>query len=216
MGNIKHAIIFIGGSGPQYELCKPFLDQPDLVIAADSGLIRCEQFGLEPDWIVGDMDSLDDLSRLSVYPQDRVVTYPVDKDYTDTELALQLAWEKGCTDVTLIGGGGGRTDHLLAITALFDRPQAPSRWITETELVSLVEDRIELSVSHNTLVSLFPAGEGPWQAESSGLKWPLSGLPWRRGFFGLSNRVVQDPCSLRAVSGRFLLLIPLKAFKKVL
>jgi len=28
--------------------------------------------------------------------------------------------------------------------------------------------------------------------------------------------VVQDPCSLRAVSGRFLLLIPLEAFKKVL
>lgn len=212
MGQTKHAVVFIGGNGPQANLCKPFLKKKDLVIAADSGLIRCEQFGLKPDWIVGDMDSLEDLSRLSAYPNHCILRYPVDKDYTDTELALNLAWEQGCTDITLIGGGGGRTDHLLAITALFDRPQAPNRWCTETELVSLVTETIELSVPPQTLVSVFPAGNGPWQAESSGLQWPLDGLYWSRGFFGLSNRVTETPFSITTKAGKFIVFIPLEAF----
>jgi len=212
MGQTKHGLVFIGGEGPRSKLCKPFLKKADLVIAADSGLIRCEQFGLRPDWIVGDMDSLGDLSRLSAYPKDRILRYPVDKDYTDTELAMHLAWEQGCTDITLIGGGGGRTDHLLAIISLFDRPQAPNRWCTETELVSLVTETIELSVPPQTLVSVFPTGNGPWQAESSGLQWPLNGLPWSRGFFGLSNRVIRGPFTITAITGKFLVFVPLEAF----
>ncbi|AEJ19548.1 thiamine diphosphokinase [Gracilinema caldarium] len=211
----KRALIFIGGAGPTFDLCKPFLDKPDLVIAADSGLLRCEAFGFSPDWIVGDMDSLGDLSRLSSYPKDRVLQYPVDKDYTDTELALNLAWDQGCTDITLIGGGGGRTDHLLAITALFDRPRAPNRWCTETELVSLVDHELTLSLPTDTLVSVFPAGSGPWDADSRGLQWPLRGLSWFRGFFGLSNRVTTSPCSVYACAGRFLVMVPLEAFLEI-
>jgi thiamine pyrophosphokinase len=210
---MKRALIFIGGDGPSYDRCKPFLDKPDLVIAADSGLIRCEAFGFVPDWIVGDMDSLADLSRLSAYPEHRILRYPVDKDDTDTELALNLAWEQGCTDITLIGGGGGRTDHLLAIIALFDRPRVPSRWCTEQEVVILVENSLELSLPVATIVSVFPAGSGPWAADSRGLQWPLTGLSWSRGFFGLSNRVTTELCSIHARSGRFLVVVPLEAFR---
>lgn len=212
MKKMKYALIFIGGDGPHFNVCKPFLYKDSLVIAADSGLLRCEQFGLMPDWIVGDMDSLEDLSRLSAYPPDRILRYPVDKDYTDTELALNLAWDQGCTDITLIGGGGGRTDHLMAITALFDRPRAPTRWCTATELVSLVTEKAEFPVPTQTLVSVFPAGNGPWKAESIGLQWPLHGLKWFRGFFGLSNRVIHKPFSITALEGTFLVVLPLSAF----
>lgn len=209
----KSAILFIGGEGPRSELCKGLIKKGDLIIAADSGLLKAEDFGFKPDWIIGDMDSLEDLSRLSSYPKDIILQYPVDKDYTDTELALQLAWEKGCTDITMVGGGGGRTDHLLAITALFDRPRAPQRWFTETEMILAIENQLHLSVPKNTLFSLFPVGDGPWQAESTGLRWPLSGLQWRRGVFGLSNRTTQSFCEIRVYSGRFLALLPLEAFR---
>jgi len=80
MGKNKHALIFIGGTGPHSDLYKGLLGTCDLVIAADSGLLRAEHFGFRPDWIVGDMDSLKDLSRLSSYPKDRILKYPVDKD----------------------------------------------------------------------------------------------------------------------------------------
>jgi thiamine pyrophosphokinase len=154
------------------------------------------------------MDSLGDLSRLDAYPPERVLRYGTEKDHTDTELALRLLWEKGCGEVWLIGGGGGRADHLLAIRSLFERDPHPSRWITAGEDIYCVDSPSELRSSGVSLVSVFPLGPGPWEAESGGLRWPLAGLPWDRGFFGLSNVAENGSFSLKARRGRFLVVLP--------
>jgi len=58
-------------------------------------------------------------------------------------------------------------------------------------------------------ISVFPLGEGPWKAESRGLKWPLDNLSWNRGFFGISNEAHKGFFTIQAVQGRFLVLTPL-------
>jgi thiamine pyrophosphokinase len=182
------------------------------VIAADSGLITAEESGFKPAFIIGDMDSLDDESRLSVYPPERVIRYPHDKDYTDTELAFSLAVEKGCDDIWLIGGGGGRIDHLFAIRSLFEREHFPRRWITDAEDIYCIDSKTEqnelsLNLKKGAVVSVFPLGSGPWKAASKGLKWPLDDLTWDRGFFGLSNVAVDGDFSVFAKAGRFFVII---------
>jgi thiamine pyrophosphokinase len=156
------------------------------------------------------MDSLDDPHRLVVYAPERIVRYPQDKDFTDTELALRLLWEKGCDETWLIGGGGGRMDHLLAIRSLFERDSWPRRWFTDAETVYGLEatEQLVLTVRPGRLLSLFPLGAGPWEVHSQGLKWPLAGLPWDRGFFGLSNVTQEPEVSLWAEDGRFLVILP--------
>jgi thiamine pyrophosphokinase len=183
-----------------------------LTLAADSGLIAAENAGLKPDWILGDMDSLDDTKRLEKYPPERVRRFRVDKDYTDTELACAFLWGKGCGEVWLIGGGGGRTDHLFAIRALFEREPFPRRWITAAEDIRCIEGPEELNIklSPGSLVSVFPLCAGPWEAQSEGLKWPLAGLPWNRGFFGVSNVAVDGNVSITVVQGRFMVITPLE------
>jgi thiamine pyrophosphokinase len=155
------------------------------------------------------MDSLGDLSRLDAYPPERVLRYQAEKDYTDTELALGLLWERGCDEVWLIGGGGGRLDHLLALRALFERDPCPSRWITAHEDLHCLDSPAELRWSGpaGSLVSVFPLGPGPWEAESGGLRWPLAGLPWDRGFYGLSNVAERGSFEVRARQGRFLVVL---------
>jgi thiamine pyrophosphokinase len=189
------------------------LAPPVLIAAADSGLTAAEAAGLRPDWVLGDMDSLEDLSRLDAYPRDRVLRYQTEKDHTDTELALRLLWEKGCDTIWLIGGGGGRLDHLLAIRSLFERDPCPSRWITGAEDIYCVGSPGELQWDGppGALVSVFPLGAGPWEVESAGLRWPLKGLPWDRGFFGLSNVAENGSFRLRAGKGRFLVVLPAEA-----
>jgi thiamine pyrophosphokinase len=211
-------IAFIGGEGPPPEYCRRLLDPagpagpraPVLIVAADSGLTAAEAAGLRPDWVLGDMDSLGDLSRLDAYPPERVLRYPPDKDYTDTELALGLLRERGCDEFWLIGGGGGRLDHLLALFSLFERRPCPSRWISAGEDVYALESPGELGWDGppDSLVSVFPLGAGPWEAESAGLSWPLGGLSWERGFFGLSNSTKSGSFRLRARRGRFLVVLP--------
>ncbi|MDR2019165.1 MAG: thiamine diphosphokinase [Treponema sp.] len=204
-------IAFIGGEGPPPVFCRSLAAEAALIAAADSGLIAAEAAGLRPDWIIGDMDSLDDLRRLESYPPERVVAYPPDKDYTDTELVLRLLRDRGCDTVWLAGGGGGRTDHLFAIRSLFEREYPPRRWITGTDDIRCLEapEELRAETPPGGLVSVFPLGAGPWKAESSGLRWPLSGLPWERGYFGISNEAPGGSFAIRALSGRFMALLPL-------
>ena len=205
-------IVFAGGEGPTPEsLGRLFAGLPPgaVTVAADSGLLIAEAAGIRPDWIVGDMDSLDDQTRLLNYPAQSVIRHPVDKDYTDTELALDLLWEKGCGDVWIIGGGGGRIAHLFAVRDIFERKRCPCRWITAGEDIRCINapDGFAAALEPGEAVSVFPLGEGPWEAESAGLKWPLKDLPWNKGFFGLSNEAETGSFEIRSVHGRFLVIV---------
>ena len=206
-------IIFTGGESPPAGIVRQLLEgKQTLVVAADSGLAAAEGAGLKPDWIIGDMDSLDDVSRLAAYPPNSVIRCEREKDYTDTELAFSLAAEKGCGEIWIIGGGGGRIDHLFAIRSLFERDVFPSRWITDGEDIRCIDamaacSEISARLEKGAVVSVFPLGRGPWRAGSAGLKWPLEGLPWDRGFFGLSNAAVNGEFSVTAQEGRFMVIL---------
>ena len=205
-------IAFIGGEGPGPGICRRLAAGAGIIVAADSGLEPAENAGLRPGWVIGDMDSLDDLGRLDKYPPERVLRYPRDKDYTDTELALGFLREKGCDEMWLIGGGGGRADHFFALRSLFEREFCPDRWITAGDDIRCLKAGavLELKVSPDCAVSVFPLAGGPWEAESRGLKWPLDGLPWNRGSFGISNTAPEGKFSITAKKGRFMLILPLR------
>jgi thiamine pyrophosphokinase len=206
-------IVFTGGEGPAEALCGRLAQAADLVVAADSGFLAARKAGVSPGWIVGDMDSLGDPALLDGFPPERVIRYPREKDFTDTELALKLLWERGCDEAWLLGGGGGRTDHLLAIRSLFEREPSPDRWLTGAEDIRRLRcgGRLVFPETGDALrgISVFPLGNGPWKAESRGLKWPLDRLVWSRGFFGVSNEAPSGGFSVSAARGDFLVMAPL-------
>jgi thiamine pyrophosphokinase len=244
MGNDRLGIVFTGGEGPEH--CQPVLEEAlaeggtPLVAAADSGLFAAEAAGIRPDWIVGDMDSigLRDAGRLAAYKPEQILRYPADKDYTDTELAVSLLREKGCRRIWIIGGSGGRIDHLFAIRSLFEREQPPERWVTAREdirclqspgaLECTLDETAGRGAALNTTtgersqniaasnaeplypISVFPLGAGPWKAASRGLKWSLTGLVWDRGFFGLSNEAPDGAFTIYAEKGSFMVILPLR------
>ena len=219
MGN-QLGIVFTGGEGPGLQALGRLLadfEAGTLTVAADSGLCLAEAAGLAPDWIVGDMDSLGGEDRgeyrLAKYPRERVIRHATDKDHTDTELALSLLWEKGCDDAWIIGGGGGRIDHLFGIRDLFERERFPSRWFTAAEELRCIEGgntagSLAATLEPGSLVSVFLLGVGPWKAESEGLKWPLDNVRWERGAYGLSNVAVAEEIAVSARQGRFLVVLP--------
>lgn len=100
---------FIYAAGTFYGLREPPRGG-DLQIAADAGLLLCERLGVRPDVVLGDFDSMD----VRQAPAD-CIRVPVEKDDTDTMLALREGLRRGCDTFYLYGAtGGARLDHTLA------------------------------------------------------------------------------------------------------
>jgi len=206
MGNSHEqqlALIFIGGEYPSRERLEPLLCAEPYIIAADSGLHAVHALGLEPNLLVGDMDSVRD-DILSLYNELEICRFPADKDYTDTELGLEEALRRGYAQRILVGGGGGRLDHVFAIRDLFERKTCPQRWYTAQEEIICLEGTIEVDFPIGLQLSFFPLVL-PLVLHSKGLYWKLDGIQWVRGQFGVSNRV-SGSMQVAVSEGRVLLI----------
>ena len=108
------ALVFAGGDAIPRGLGE-LLDRDRLVIAADSGLDHAHSLGFHADLVVGDLDSVDpDVLRAAREQGTEIELHPAEKDSTDLDLALEAARARGAIRVTVVGGNGGRLDHLLA------------------------------------------------------------------------------------------------------
>src|SRR5439155_23558943 len=85
---------------------------------------HAEALGLEVDVVVGDLDSVSSSALANARAGGaRVDEHPAEKDATDLELALDEAVAAGATEIVVVGGHGGRLDHLLANCALLASPR---------------------------------------------------------------------------------------------
>lgn len=201
------ALLVTGGDAPSWQAMKHRMGEFSFICAADSGLDVLRSWGIRPDLVVGDMDSIADPSVLAEYPD--VLPFPRDKDDTDTEIGVRQLRSRGLGRVVLAGGGGGRLDHLLAVRALLERPDGPDEWLTRMERVVRLQEPARFSVAPGSTVSVFPLAGGASGMKSSGLKWPLDGLWWDPGHFGVSNVAVADHIAIDPGDRPIFVILPL-------
>lgn len=156
------------------------------------------------------MDSIADIGGAEHLLDGRIKRFDREKDETDTEIGLRILHERGVTDVTIVGGGGGRLDHLLGVVILFERELRPKRWITSGDEVVEIDGEESFENMKGVLCSFFPVGEMPATMLSSGLKWPLDGLVWKRGNAGVSNLGSSDRVTIKMLSGRLIMVRSLR------
>ncbi len=180
------------------------------ICAADSGFDTCLAWNLLPDLVVGDMDSVMHRDKLNICKE--ILQFPRDKDYTDTELGINILYERGYNHITIIGGGGGRIDHLFALLYLFFRTSnTPVQWITDKERIVLVKNSITCKLPRYSLVSVFPGPSGASAMNSTGLKWPLNSVQFMPGFFGISNIALDDNITITTNNQPVIVIVPLEA-----
>jgi len=199
-------LLLLGGEGPPRDLLEPILSGVLYTVAADSGFDLARKLKILPDLLVGDLDSLEPSKELEDFPEKQIRRYPREKDETDAELGLQALWDMGIQRTVVAGGGGGRLDHLLGLVSLFEREKTPTLWYTSKELIQVVEGTLVVSDCKGQTVSFFPLGGTAAGMSSSGLKWPLDGLEWKRGDLGLSNAFTEDRCTISVTRGRLLMV----------
>jgi len=113
----KNIIIISGGCPVNPEFLSKQIRKSGkcLMICCDSGARHLLNMKIKPDVIIGDMDSID-CSQLAGYSREKIkiIKYPADKDFTDTELALNYALGLKPGKIFIWCALGGRIDHTLA------------------------------------------------------------------------------------------------------
>ncbi len=153
--------------------------------AVDRGADICRAAAVVPEILLGDADSSETsswqwLEALKV----PTVRYPVDKDYTDLQLALrELAVQRSDAAVLLTGGWGGRFDH--AWSNVFSLLQATDSGLSIAGIVDQAEAMFFLPggqqldiefVQQPKTISLIPLTPVCRQVTSQGVHWPLEGI----------------------------------------
>lgn len=177
-------------------LCK----EHDLLIAVDGGLSHCEAMQLTPDLIVGDFDSAPE-ELLEKYPGVEKKAYPLEKDQTDLELALELAFAWDPTHITLIAALGGRPDMQLHHLHLLCRYPGKLRIETPQETLFALDGSIQLTTEPNQRLSLLPLNGPATGVTTRGLAWELTDATLNQDFISISNRCLGEKASLSVQSG---------------
>ncbi|MCG1012005.1 thiamine diphosphokinase [Tepidanaerobacter sp. GT38] len=173
------AVVLAGGKIENYDKVKKYLCESSLIICADSGIEHAFNMGIIPDLLVGDMDSISPEAAAKVQKLGiEKHTYPSEKDYTDTELAIDIALSKGVREVILLGGLGDRPDHSLANIYLmvnFKRQGLDLKLAGEKWEMFLIDKVTEVSGKKGDILSLIPITSEAIGVETEGLYYPLKG-----------------------------------------
>lgn len=213
-----HIIIFTGGILQPGKAVDTAIASADLIIAADSGAATAVRYGCTPSFIIGDLDSLDiDQLQQVVLEADnkgspyQVIQAPVEKDETDTELAVQFAIQQGATSITLLGAlGGARFDHTIAnILLLASFKTVPIRIVDGPSIGWILRGPGSTGISgqKGDLLSLLPLTGEATGVRTNGLYYPLHGETLYFGRpRGVSNVLTSELAEVSLESGMLLVV----------
>ncbi|MFQ5554614.1 MAG: thiamine diphosphokinase [Acidimicrobiia bacterium] len=183
------------------------------VVAADGGLRHAVRLGVVPDVIVGDIDSADpDQLADAVATGAAVERHPADKDMTDWELALRHVRDAGYRTVVVVGGGGGRLDHLLANAlslASDEHSGLDVVWHVGTASVRVARRSSPVAVigSPGETVTLLAIGGDATGVTTEGLRWKLTDGSLTPGSgLGISNELVAERATVSVNEGSLLVI----------
>ncbi len=205
-----HIVIFAGGLLRPGRAVAEALATADMIIAADSGAATALQAGYTPAIIVGDFDSLALSEQELTDLGSQVIRAAVEKDETDTELALLTAIEHGADRVTILGGlGGERFDHAMANILLLAGFAVPIRIVDGPTTCWLLRgpDNTHIEGQTGNLLSLLPLTSDAAGIRTTGLYYPLAGETLHFGRpRGVSNVLVSASATVSLERGMLLVI----------
>lgn len=177
----------------------------DLVIAADGGVRHLPALGLSPHMTLGDFDSL------GYIPRDSQV-FPVEKDDTDSMLAIKQGLAQGCDTFFLYGAmDGSRPDHTVAnYQALLYLSQRGARGYLigkEQIVTAITDDAVAFDRACTGYLSVFSIGKDARGVTIRGAQYELENAELTSGYpLGVSNQFTGKPATVAVSSGTLLLI----------
>lgn len=198
----KRAVLFLNGEIKDFSKIKKIINNNDLLIGVDGGTKHILKLGLKPDFIIGDLDSYTPKNKSIP-----VIKYPIDKDFTDSELAIKFVIEKKYDEIIIFAFAGDRLDHMISNLLVFASLPANIMIYTDNQEFYFVKNKLEITGQKNDLISLIPLFSDCQNVTTSNLKFPLNDetMAIKEGR-GISNVMLSTKATVSLKSGTLLLI----------
>ncbi|MBC8203932.1 thiamine diphosphokinase [bacterium] len=207
---MMRALIIAGGAPISSALLNRLIQMCDMVICADSGAELARKEGVNPQFIIGDLDSISD-DTLEFYQEndDTAIIRVPEQETTDLEKAVNLALSNNAGEIIITAAGGSRTDHYLYTIGLLHkfRGRAKMMIIDDFDCIELRCESFELNCNIGDRNSLIPWNGKVFNVITEGLQYPLENedlIPGERE--SISNRAVSVRISVVFDEGELLLI----------
>lgn len=209
------AVIISGGNlNPDFALAFLKKHTREILIGADKGICFLKDKGIMPTHIVGDFDSASarDLVWFKQFPEISIRTFRPEKDFTDTQIALELAISLGARKIYILGGTGTRLDHVTAnikLLSLALNQGAECILLDDYNRIRLTDKPVTIKKEeqYGKYVSLFSFGGPVLGLTLKGFYYSLTKYDMLCGdAIGVSNEIIAENGEISFVEGKLLVM----------
>ena len=204
-------VIVANGEIKSINFLKYMIENSDYIICADGAVKYLMDLNVCPDLLVGDLDSIDKetlewAKRNSISIQ----RFPVKKDMTDTELAVEFALKQNPDKIIIMGAIGSRLDHSLSNIMLLYKIHKlgiDAAVIDEINYITIVNDVLKMRCRIGEIVSIIPIGGDAKGVTLKGLEYSLTDHDIKMGSsLGISNKSVSKEIIISVKDGILLVV----------
>ncbi len=200
------AVIAGSGSILDYKLFLEYIAKADILVCCDGGMAHFYNCGAVPNFILGDLDSalkehIEYFENIGVM----FIKFPPEKDFTDMEIGLEFALDKGADEIFIFGGIGTRFDHSLTNAHILKRAldrNAAAWLVDEHNFIGIVKDNIKIWGRRGDIVSLIPFTSNVKGVSTKGLYYGLDNFDMEIGHsLGVSNFMTEERAEISVRDG---------------
>lgn len=184
----------------------------DYIICSDGGANHAYNMDILPDYIIGDLDSIDK-NIIEYYKSNNIKfeKFPTKKDETDTELCIELSDKLKAKEIHLIGALGGRIDHTIAnINLLYyirKRGIIPKIISEKEEIYIAMNEELIIDGEIGDTISILPIKNDAKDVTLKNLEYPLENydIKFSRPL-GISNVMTNVNCNIKVNEGSLIII----------
>ena len=174
-GSADYTVILANGSFPRRKCLLETLRAAARIVCCDGAASALLRAGMEPDLVVGDLDSLDPVLKKRF---GRRLVHESEQETNDLSKAFRACMARSWRSIVILGAGGRREDHLLgnvSLLPMFAAAGADVRMETDYGTFLPVLKSASFRRPAGTKVSIF-SFHPEMPITASGLKYPLDKL----------------------------------------
>ena len=209
MSDIKEVVIVTDGKKSSRFQYLELIRKSKFLICTDGAIKWLLKHNLEPDVVIGDLDSIESSVPLSSF-----VEYDGNQENSDLEKAILYALKHGYNSAIVLFAVGKRDDHTLSnMYILYKYIQKISlTMVTDYFVIKPVIDFETFCTKIGQIISILPIGND-CRVTTTGLKYPLRDETLEIGSRGISNKAISNSVTVSVKSGTVLLFLE-NAYKK--